>query len=1070
MNVVRFLSATALAGAALALPGFALAQGTAPTAEQCKDNPQLANCPTTNADGSESTSSTIVVTGSRIARPTLSSPVPVTSVSAEDILSSGDLNVGDALNDLPSLRSTFSQSNSTRFIGTAGLNELDLRGLGVARTLVLVNGRRHVTVAPGSYIVDVNTIPGELLERVDVVTGGNSAIYGSDAIAGVVNFVLKRNFDGFRISGQSGVSQRGDRGSYFVAGTFGRNFADGRGNIAVSAEYSKQNPIKFVGRDYLTGAFSGRNQFNTNEPTAGEPQSGDGIPDQVYLTGVRNGNISDGGLITGVCNSTLLTNSTRCAVGATTALPLAQMYVFQPDGTLIVNPVIRDLRVETGNATSNTVGGLGSTLSNYGDLFPELERFTVNVLARFEVSDAFQPFVEAKYNRLKVISETSPSFFQGSIPGFFGGGANLRCDNPYLTQQAFNQLVTIGRCPTGVAFGATNAATFNLTGRNNVDLGSRGEFNTRDTFRIVAGIEGRFNDDWRYEIAVNYGQLISNTTSTNNLLLFKPDGSNAGFLNAIDATRNAAGQIVCRINAVTVTDPACVPYNPFGSGASTNLEAVRNYVNVNSQFRDTASELVISANLGGDLSQLFELPGGPIGFAIGGEYREERASRAVDDNTSLGLTFLTALQGVNYPKLTVKDIYGEVRVPILRDTPGFQLLEFNGAYRYSEYNTNAGGTHAYNASVVYSPIADLKFRAAYARSVRTPTQANLFAPVGQNFASISDPCDVLFINSGSATRAANCAAAGIPVGFVNTAARAATLSFSQGGNPFLTAEKSDSYTLGAVLEPRFVPGLSITVDYYNIKVSNLIATLGANTIINLCYDSPTLNNQYCPLVNRVAGGNFGPRAVLSGPVNFARQVAKGIDIDLAYSKKFENGDRFAYRVIAGWKLAIDNFVDPTNPLIPDRQLSELGDPQFEFSASTSYKHGPVEGRLAVRYIGPQTIGTYEAQNPYYGLCPTATNAAAGVTAGQGLRGACTAGSIVLLQPQNADQTAEVYYPSQVYADVRFSLDVTKKFRLSVGIDNLFDRKPPLGLLGTGAGSGIFDATGRYFYAAFRADL
>jgi outer membrane receptor protein involved in Fe transport len=1063
MKAVRFLSATALASAALAFPGLAAAQtATTPTAEQCRADPALEGCKPTNADGTENTGGAIVVTGSRIARPTLSSPVPVTSVTAEDILSGGDLNIGDALNDLPSLRSTYSQSNSTRFIGTAGLSILDLRGLGISRSLVLVNGRRHVTALPGDFIFDVNTVPSELLERVDVVTGGNSAVYGSDAISGVVNFVLKRNYDGIRLTGQGGVSSRGDRGAYFLAGTFGRNFADGRGNFAVSAEYSKANEVNLRDRDYLTGAFSGRSQFDAVDPTAGEPAAGDGIFDQEFLTGIRNNNISDGGLIGAVCNTALLANPVRCQPGATAALPFGTTYVFQPDGTLIPNPIGRNLRVESANGTGNVVGGLGSTLRNYGSLFPGIERYTINLLARFEVSDAFQPFVEAKYNRLNVTSESSPSFFQGSIPGFFGGGANLRCDNPFLTAQAYATLQTIGRCSTAIAFGAPNPTTFNLAGRNNVDLGVRGEKNTRDTFRVVGGVEGRFNDDWKYELAVNYGQLKSNTISKNNLLLFNPDGSDAGFLRAIDAARNAAGQIVCRINAVTVVDPACVPFNPFGSNIAGNAASAR-YSNVESLYRQTASQLIFSANISGDSSQLFELPGGPIGFAIGAEYREERAKVETDENTRDGLTFLTAIQPVNYPKFTVKDIYGEIRVPILRDTPGFQLLEVNAAYRYSKYNTTAGGTNAYNASIVWSPITDVKFRAAYARSVRTPTLSDLFDPVGQNFAFINDPCDSGFINNGTPTRVANCAAAGVPVGFVNNPARTATLSFSQGGNPNLTPERSDSYTLGAVFEPRFVPGLSITVDYYNIRVSNLIATLGAQTILNLCYDGATLANQYCPLVNRLPNSEFAPRAVLSGPVNFAKQNARGIDVDVAYSKRFENGNRLAFRFIGAYKLTINNFTDPTLPNVPNRQLSELGDPQYEFSANASYKVGKFLGRIGVRYIGQQTIGAYEAQNPYLGLCPPSGLTGVGTNT-------CTAGSIATLAPQNADFTKEVNYPSRFYTDLRFEIDVTSKYRLSFGMDNVFDVKPPLGLLGTGAGSGIYDPTGRYFYASFRADF
>src|SRR5690242_1338949 len=179
----------------------------------------------------------IVVTGSRIRRPNLESPVPITSLSSEELTMTGDVNVGDRLNDLPAIRSTFSQSNSTRFIGTAGVNTLDLRGLGTERTLVLVNGKRHVTYTPGDFIVDVNTIPTDLIERVDVVTGGESAVYGSDAVAGVVNFVLKNNFHGLKIRGQSGISTHGDRPTNWISLTAGRNFADGRGNVAINLEY-----------------------------------------------------------------------------------------------------------------------------------------------------------------------------------------------------------------------------------------------------------------------------------------------------------------------------------------------------------------------------------------------------------------------------------------------------------------------------------------------------------------------------------------------------------------------------------------------------------------------------------------------------------------------------------------------------------------------------------------------------------------------------------------------------------------------------------------------------------------
>lgn len=260
MKITGLLSTSALVCASLACASPAWAQDTGTTENE--DPVTEAADPATLGQNEVELQSgqdvdedeAIVVTGSRIRSPNLTSSVPITSVGIQDLTNTGDLSLGDALNELPALRSTFSQANSTRFIGTAGLNLLDLRGLGTARTLVLVNGRRHITAQPGNNNVDVNTIPTDLVERVDIVTGGNSAIYGSDAVAGVVNFVLKRDFEGVRVRGQGGISSKGDRGSYFVSLTGGQNFADDRGNVAVSLEYAKQRPLFFTDRDSQTGA------------------------------------------------------------------------------------------------------------------------------------------------------------------------------------------------------------------------------------------------------------------------------------------------------------------------------------------------------------------------------------------------------------------------------------------------------------------------------------------------------------------------------------------------------------------------------------------------------------------------------------------------------------------------------------------------------------------------------------------------------------------------------------------------------------------------------------------------
>ncbi len=825
----------------------------------------------------------IVITGSRIRRPNLESPVPITSLSAEELTAGGAVNIGDRLNSLPAIRSTFSQANSTRFIGTAGVNVLDLRGLGDSRTLVLVNGKRHVTYTPGDFIVDVNTIPTDLIERVDVVTGGSSAVYGSDAVAGVVNFILKNNFDGLRLKGQSGISTQGDRPIDWVSLTAGRNFASGRGNVAINLEYVNSAPLYFVQRPELTGAYSGRCQFNLAASTAGEPPSGvSNVPDQQFFCGVRNAAISDGGTITAAAPSVsaAITGTTairncmdpRLGAGAAfatlgaqrclnpgTPLGAVRILTFLPNGALCNEIPAMDFRpFGSGNYIANPAStcAQGATLRDTGQLAPGLKRYTGNLLAHFDVSDALQPFVEAKFVRVDALQQGQPSFFQGSFPGFFGGGRGIRCDNPYLTAQDITALQSIGRCAGGPA----SAETIPLA-RFNVDFGGREEGIRRDTYRLVGGIQGDFNGTWHYEISANYGHLKSTQAEHNDLQLFDLNGNRAGFLLATDVVRNGAGQIVCRINAVTITDPACVPINVFGYGQPS--AAALSYVNTTSHVYSSASELDLLGFVSGDSGKWFNLWGGPVRFVLGTEHREERASQHADPLSASGGTFFNAFSPFNPPAFKVTEGFGELELPILNKVAFADVLTVQGAARYSHYNTSAGNTWAWNVNGVWGPIPDLKFRANYSKSVRVPTLSDLYSPASQNFGFVNDPCDVLFINTGTQNRTANCAALGVPAGFINTPARSQTIGFLSGGNPNLKAETGQSLTIGAVITPHWIPGLSATVDYYRIRVKNLISVLSAQQIINACVDLPSINNQYCPMIHRNPDSTFGNPALLS---------------------------------------------------------------------------------------------------------------------------------------------------------------------------------------------------------------
>lgn len=987
----------------------------------------------------------IVVTGSRIARGNLDSAIPISTLTATELRQTGSISIGDTLSVQPGFRPTTNIQNSGTGIGVAGLTLLDLRGQGTARTLVLVNGRRHVSSQTGASSVDTNTIPNDLVERVDVVTGGNSAIYGSDAVAGVVNFVMKRDFEGLMANGQMGVSSRGDRPTYYGSVTAGKNFNEGRGNIAVNFEYANSDPLFNVQRDEITGAFSGRSQFNATESTipggVAELPAGNGIPDTTFLTGVRNNNISNGGLYTSACPVAAPGNEGRRALNCTGlrnptgASELGRTFVFLPDGTLVANPITTDLRPFSG---ANAVGGLGATLRDTGVLQVGSERIAGNLLFSYEVSEGFRPFLEAKVVRTKNTQEGQPTFFSGTLPTTF------RLDNPFISAQARNVLTQ------SLAPGAT---TFSML-RYNVDFGGRGEDHERTLYRVVAGFDGNFLDTWRYEVAFNYGRVDTFYKTRGNVLV-------ANATRAVDSALAPDGTIQCRVNVdanLTNDDPACRPLNIFGEGRAS--QAALDYILVDSTRDEWTEQLNALAYVSGDSAKLFELPGGPVGFVLGGEWRQERSFGTYDDVTKSGQTFLNAFSDFDPPKLEIWEGFAEVRVPILKDVPFFQELTVEGATRVSNYNVgNTGTVWAFNAGVIWQPIEDLRLRGSWARAVRAPTMQNLFNAGNQTFLNgLLDPCSQTRINS-NPNRTANCAAAGVPTTqtylgitepFTNVPA-SGILGLS-GGNPGLEEEQSTNWTFGGVLRPSFLPGLSLAVDYYDIDIDNVIVTLAAQTIINQCYDSPDgITNQFCSAIFRRPDGTFagqsnithaGQTVTLNAPLtnsfiqggfNYARQRTKGIDFDLSYSAGSSEGWRFNGRAVVAYVIARDQFTSITEPDRRTRILSTQGDPQWAATLRLNLGFKDWDANWNLRYVGEQTVATtwrtqFSEQNR---------------------------------PPENADAFPRKFYPDVTYHDIRIQKQLGEH-RVYFGIDNLFDTLPPLGLTGT-ADDALFDNTGRFFY-------
>ena len=1044
------LRSIAFAGVALSISSPLLAQGV--PADQ--DPPQtLQSEPEIESGEAATGDESIVVTGSRIRRPNLESTVPITSLGGEEFFQTGQTSVGDVLNELPALRSTFSQSNSTRFLGTAGLNLLDLRGLGTQRTLVLVNGRRHVgsDVLNNAVSPDVNTFPTDLIERVDIVTGGNSAIYGSDAIAGVVNFILKKDYEGLQVRGQGGVSQYGDAGSYFVSALAGTNFADDRGNIALNVEYARQNQYFGAGRPNLRQ----NDAFVIVDTDIGE--SSDGVPDRLFFRDIRSGSLSNTGTVRfggGV-------SPVNCGADPVGGFYSCN-YIFTPEGTLVAQTGDRIGIAPPNNPGGSFIGGNGESFRSgqQFQIYPRLDRINANLIGHFSVSDAFEPFIEAKYARTDSLGAGSsgPAFYTGStIDAFY---ERPRIDNPFLRDDTREfiraQLLAAGTNPangnplTAGQIAAINNGSFRFPLRINLlGLGIRQEEAERETYRGVVGIRGDFNDDWQYEVSANYGKFKEKTTILGNLNVQR-------ILLGLDAVRNDAGQIVCgsQIDPTRAYDDfggnpdrlaadiaACIPINPFGGQFTPEQRA---YLVQDTTAVGEIKQFVVNGFVSGDSSQWFELPGGPIGFALGAEYREESVLYQQDPLVEQGLTFYNAIPTFDPPKFKVKEAFGEIRLPILRDMPFFHELTVSAAGRVADYNLGTTGTvFAYNAGVDWAPVRDLRLRGNYSRAVRAPNVVDLFTPLGQNFApAFVDPCALNQINTGSPNRVANCRAAGIPADY--NFAYSQSLELQSGGNPDLQAETSDSFTIGGVFQPRFIPGLSVSVDYFDITVDDVITSPTPQQIVDACYDAADLNNQFCQLFVRAGpeGAESGeePFRIIEGSLeqrtlNYAKLTARGIDAELAYRHSFAGvGDvstRFTYTRV----LERNQFLDPSDPGRADQVMLELGDPQDAFNWNLDLKNGPLTLGYQMRYIGKMVLNQYEDFFSVQGR-----------------------------EPENADYADRRFYPDVFYHDVRLGFEVNKNFNFYTGIDNVTNRKPPLGLTGIGAGSSIYDVRGRFFYA------
>ncbi|MBB4858695.1 outer membrane receptor protein involved in Fe transport [Novosphingobium chloroacetimidivorans] len=820
-----------LAGSAMMLAGSpAMAQEAAPPAP---------------GDSDASANDMIVVTGSRIRRPDYAAPNPVVSFDAAAIAQSGNTNVTTFLQRVPALTNSLDNTRTAGnaqvdgALGQVGLNLLDLRGLGVARTLVLVNGRRHVASQPNSAAVDINTIPTDLIERVDVLTGAASAVYGADGVSGVVNFVLRRDFDGVAARAQVGISQEGDAGNRFASIIAGRNFADGRANLTLAYEYNAEDPLANDDREYLR-SVNRANFVNLNgyDPAvAGSYQKGP-------LRDIRYPDSSTYGIVD---------------IGGVRYRGDGRIYT---PGTVLEND-------------GYSTGGDDTPVAGYiGDIFPKTERHAVNLLGRFEASEAFKISLEGKF-----VQSTARTFsgYGGNYP------ATVTLDNPFIP-------------PTILAAAQQAGLTSIDINRNNFDIPRRGEENRRRTWRGVVDLSGRISDHATYDAYYTYGRTDVRATKLNDRLSDR-------FTAALDAVRDpATGQIVCR--SASARAAGCVPVNTFG--ANTVDPASYDYYLFDPVSNARLEQHVVNASLSGDFGALFELPGGPVQFAFGGEYRREssrfRPARELVDNVFYQFdeyVIPTASSG----KFDVWEAFGEINLPLLKDRPFAHLLSVGAAGRYSDYST-VGSTKTYQFNGVWAPVEAVTLRGSYGQSVRAPNIAEVFRPRTGDSGFISDPCYLGARGDGTQFRAANCAAlitaaGGNPATFTNANNPNANVNIPGAvqGNANLRAETARTWTAGLVLRP--LPRLQVAVDWYDIRIKDAINTAGASTIAELCVDQPTTDNPFCDAISRQAGSGYIDGYIVQ-PENVAAFRTAGLEFNASYQIPTARIGTFDVRLVGGY--------------------------------------------------------------------------------------------------------------------------------------------------------------------------
>lgn len=1017
----KFTSAGSLSATASL---FALAVAVLPTSAQAQtENQQIeaeraeqaaAEAPVPGAPDEES----IVVTGSRIPRANFDTAQPAVVLSGEQIERRGYTNLGEALDELPA----FGVPGNNAVGGQSGAfgsgqTFVNFFGLGDQRTLTVVNGRRFVSSNTASIFgptgagsqVDFNVIPSIIADRIETVAVGGAPIYGSDAIAGTVNVITKREYQGVEVDAQYGISERGDLADYRIRALAGTKFGDDRGSIVVGGEYNRRHGLTYTDRP--------NNRLNSFFVTPLDP---DAPFDNQFILDRRLPILSEFG-IPMVYDFIPLSPDQADSFGGfqpgvldANGNPLR----FDQNGNLV--PI--DFGTPTGDLITSD-GGDGFALPS--NLLTPTERYLATALAQYQVTDAVRLFGEAWYAHSKGTQLRDQPVYNTYLfgaPGDPDGQMVIDIDNPFLSDQARD---IIRRNLETSPFAASQDSFF-LT-RANTDLTSGLGATTVELFRFVGGLDGTFQAlgrDMTFELVGNYGE---STTQGRERVLVQQN-----FENALNAVRDANGNIVCapHTNAPIQTISAtCAPINPFGQQIS---QAAKDYVTTEADPRAVNKQVVGTASVSGTL---FDIWGGGVGFALGYEHREESSDfdpglfyfgqPDPDDPNAPRTQFGRSIPiDPVFGKFNTDEVFGELTLPIIsrdNDVPLVHSLELNGAIRYIDHSL-AGADPTWTVGATWQPISDVTFRGNFTRSVRAPAVTELFNPTSQIFTTADDPCDARFINSGPnpATRRANCVADGLPADFSSNIVDFTARGTLQ-GNTELQNEKADAWTIGTILRPSFIPGFTLAVDWVDIEVKGAIETLDATQTLEACYDDPNFPTAICDNFIRDAGGQV--TFIQTGFANAASRRFAGLVAELAY------------RIDTPFLGSNSSVNLGVNYLYNDQLDVRVGSGDLT-TLRNSIGYSKHQATTNITYVNEGFAWQWQFQ--YIGKTKNDPDA-----------------------PDSAYQFPTV--DDVMFVNTSVNYDVTENFRVSFIVDNVFDTKNPFPTTANGGVVTYWDGVrGRYF--------